>query len=106
MALPEHNPEIGSEQVLILAETDLPEEEHRALRRRVRQAVPDALGLTAVRVDFVPSQWLIKTTWEVVLTPVTYAVVGFLKRREGVEVFDSDTDFNPFGRGAVEDIEK
>jgi uncharacterized integral membrane protein (TIGR00697 family) len=44
------------------------------------------------------SQWAIKTAWEVLLTPVTYAVVGFLKRREGVEVFDSDTDFSPFAR--------
>ena len=55
--------------------------------------------------EVVISQWLIKTTWEVVLTPVTYAVVGFLKRREGVDVYDSDTDFNPFGGGAVEDLE-
>ena len=32
------------------------------------------------------SQWVIKTAWEALLTPVTYAVVDFLKRREGVEV--------------------
>jgi uncharacterized integral membrane protein (TIGR00697 family) len=44
------------------------------------------------------SQWLIKTAWEALLTPVTYVVVGFLKRREGVDVFDSDTDFSPFAR--------
>ena len=44
------------------------------------------------------SQWLIKTAWEALLTPVTYAVVGFLKRREGIEVFDADTDFSPFAR--------
>ena len=44
------------------------------------------------------SQWLIKTAWEALLTPVTYAVVGFLKRREGVEVFDTRTDFSPFAR--------
>ena len=37
--------------------------------------------------------------WEVVLTPVTYAVVGFLKRREGVDVFDRGTDFSPFHTG-------
>lgn len=43
------------------------------------------------------SQWLIKAGWEALLTPVTYQVVGFLKRREGVEVFDTDTDFSPFG---------
>jgi uncharacterized integral membrane protein (TIGR00697 family) len=42
------------------------------------------------------SQWLIKTVWEALLTPVTYAVVGFLKRREGVDVFDASTDFSPF----------
>ena len=44
------------------------------------------------------TQWVIKTSWEVLLTPVTYLVVGFLKRREGVEVFDSDTDFSPFAK--------
>jgi len=44
------------------------------------------------------SQWAIKTAWEALLTPVTYAVVGFLKRREGVDVFDTQTDFSPFAR--------
>jgi len=44
------------------------------------------------------SQWLIKSAWEALLTPVTYGVVGFLKRREGVEVFDAGTDFSPFAR--------
>lgn len=42
------------------------------------------------------SQWAIKTAWEALLTPVTYAVVGWLKRREGVEIFDTATDFSPF----------
>ncbi len=46
------------------------------------------------------SQWAIKTTWEALLTPVTYAVVGTLKRAEGVEVFDTDTDFSPFASSA------
>lgn len=44
------------------------------------------------------TQWIVKTVWEVVLTPVTYAVVGWLKRREGVEVFDTDTAFSPFAK--------
>jgi uncharacterized integral membrane protein (TIGR00697 family) len=44
------------------------------------------------------SQWAIKTAWEAILTPVTYAVVGFLKRREGVDVYDTATDFSPFAR--------
>ncbi len=42
------------------------------------------------------TQWVLKVTWEVVLTPVTYAVVGFLKRREGVDVYDTGTNFSPF----------
>lgn len=42
--------------------------------------------------------WALKVLWEVVLTPVTYAVVGFLKAREGVDVFDEDTDFSPFAK--------
>jgi hypothetical protein len=37
-----------------------------------------------------------KITVEVVFTPVTYAVVGFLKRREGVDTYDRDTHFTPF----------
>jgi len=44
------------------------------------------------------TQWVIKTSWEVLLTPVTYVVVGFLKRREGVEVFDTGTNFSPFAK--------
>jgi len=46
----------------------------------------------------VVSQWLIKTLWEAVLTPVTYLAVGWLKKREGVDVFDDGTDFSPFAK--------
>ena len=46
--------------------------------------------------QIVLSQWAIKTLWEALLTPVTYAAVGALKRAEGVELFDTDTDFSPF----------
>jgi queuosine precursor transporter len=42
------------------------------------------------------TNWGLKVLWEVVLTPVTYAVVGYLKRREGVDVYDNHTDFTPF----------
>jgi queuosine precursor transporter len=42
------------------------------------------------------TQWALKVGWEVVLTPLTYAVVGWLKRREGLDVFDEGTDFTPF----------
>ncbi|MBC2666172.1 queuosine precursor transporter [Novosphingobium flavum] len=47
------------------------------------------------------TQWIIKTGWEVLLTPVTYLVVGFLKKREGVDVFDTDTDFSPFAKASA-----
>jgi hypothetical protein len=42
------------------------------------------------------TNWLLKVLWEVVLTPVTYAVVGWLKRKEGVDIFDDSTNFTPF----------
>jgi len=42
------------------------------------------------------TNWLLKVGWEVVLTPVTYGVVGWLKRKEGVEIFDKGTNFSPF----------
>ncbi|MEZ5757241.1 MAG: queuosine precursor transporter [Emcibacteraceae bacterium] len=42
------------------------------------------------------SNFLIKVSWEAILTPVTYKIVGFLKKVEGVEIFDDKTDFTPF----------
>jgi queuosine precursor transporter len=42
------------------------------------------------------TNYALKVAWEVLLTPVTYKVVGFMKRREGVDVFDGATDFTPF----------
>ena len=42
------------------------------------------------------SSYLIKVAIEVVATPVTYLVVGWLKRAEGVDAFDRRTNFNPF----------
>jgi queuosine precursor transporter len=43
----------------------------------------------------ITTQWLIKSAYEVVATPVTYAVVNFLKHREGLDVYDYHTRFNP-----------
>jgi queuosine precursor transporter len=42
------------------------------------------------------TQWVLKVGWEAILTPVTYAAVGWLKRREGMDVYDEGTDFTPF----------
>jgi hypothetical protein len=41
------------------------------------------------------SQWLFKVVYEIVATPLTYFVVNFLKRKEGVDYFDMETNFNP-----------
>jgi uncharacterized integral membrane protein (TIGR00697 family) len=42
------------------------------------------------------AQFVTKTLVEVLFTPVTYAIVGFLKRAEHEDYYDRDTDFNPF----------
>jgi uncharacterized integral membrane protein (TIGR00697 family) len=42
------------------------------------------------------AQFVAKVGVEVVLTPVTYKIVNFLKRAEQVDHYDRDTDFNPF----------
>ncbi|MGN6030279.1 MAG: queuosine precursor transporter [Thermomicrobiales bacterium] len=42
------------------------------------------------------TNWILKTGYEAAFTPVTYLVVNKLKRLEGVDVFDRDTNFNPF----------
>jgi uncharacterized integral membrane protein (TIGR00697 family) len=42
------------------------------------------------------SGYFFKVAYEVLATPLTYAVVNFLKRREGVDSFDYSTNFNPF----------
>lgn len=42
------------------------------------------------------TNWLLKVGWEVLLTPVTYGVVNWLKRKEGVDIFDEGTNFSPF----------
>jgi queuosine precursor transporter len=42
------------------------------------------------------TQYVLKTGWEIVMTPVTYRVVGFLKRAESEDFYDRHTDFTPF----------
>jgi uncharacterized integral membrane protein (TIGR00697 family) len=43
----------------------------------------------------VRNQWLAKVIYEAAVTPFTYVVVDFLKRKEGLDTFDYDTNFNP-----------
>ncbi|HAR95426.1 MAG TPA: transporter [Deltaproteobacteria bacterium] len=48
-----------------------------------------------VLLSAVGTQWLVKCLYEAAATPLTYKIVGSLKRREGVDVYDRDTRFNP-----------
>jgi len=42
------------------------------------------------------AQFIVKVSVEVVFTPITYKVVGFLKRAEREDYYDRQTNFNPF----------
>src|SRR5256714_15408152 len=52
--------------------------------------IPQQLILTTIL-----TQWIFKVVYEVVATPFTYTVVGFLKRRENIDTYDYRTNFNP-----------
>lgn len=47
-------------------------------------------------VSVMIGNYFIKVIWEVVATPFTYLIVGFLKKAEHEDYYDKDTDFNPF----------
>ena len=40
--------------------------------------------------------WLAKVLFEAIATPFTYKAVNFLKRKEAIDTYDYQTDFNPF----------
>lgn len=42
------------------------------------------------------TNYVLKVSWEAVITPVTYQVVGFLKRAEDEDYYDHKTNFTPF----------
>lgn len=47
-------------------------------------------------VSVMIANYILKCAWEIVNTPITYLIVGFLKRAENEDYFDRDTDFTPF----------
>jgi len=53
--------------------------------------IPTLQALAATVV----TQWLFKTSYEVIATPLTYGIVAYLKRVEGLDTYDRMTDFNP-----------
>jgi uncharacterized integral membrane protein (TIGR00697 family) len=46
------------------------------------------------------TQYVMKSAWEVLATPLTYRVVAFLKRAEHEDYYDRDTNFTPFSLDA------
>ena len=70
----------------------------------VGQGLDSLVFMTVAFADVIPlgglataivTQWLAKIAYEAAATPLTYLVIGFLKRREGIDVYDTDTRFNP-----------
>lgn len=52
--------------------------------------LPSSAMLTAIL-----SQWMFKVAYETLVTPLTYLVVNFLKKKENEDYFDKTTNFNP-----------
>ncbi|HSO63055.1 MAG TPA: queuosine precursor transporter [Desulfobacterales bacterium] len=46
--------------------------------------------------QLIVTQWLFKSAYEVIATPLTYVVVNFLKRTEQQDHYDRETNFNPW----------
>ena len=53
---------------------------------------------TGLLIRAILSGWFLKVFIEIVMTPVTYYVVGKLKKSEKEDYFDKNTNFNPFTR--------
>jgi queuosine precursor transporter len=49
-----------------------------------------------IALSLIVANYIFKVAIEIILTPVTYGVVGFLKQAEGEDYYDRETDFNPF----------
>ncbi|MGH8139828.1 MAG: queuosine precursor transporter [Steroidobacteraceae bacterium] len=54
------------------------------------------LMTTKQLVGVTVTQYVLKSSWEVIMTPATYKIVGFLKRVEHEDFYDRGTDFTPF----------
>jgi uncharacterized integral membrane protein (TIGR00697 family) len=49
-----------------------------------------------VLVNMIGMQWLTKSLYEALLTPLTYMAVNYIKRVEQEDFYDYETNFNPF----------
>lgn len=71
----------------------------------VGQSVDSAVFITIAFLGTLPggalielliTQWLVKVVYEAIATPLTYVVVGYVKRKEGIDTYDVDVSLNPF----------
>lgn len=53
------------------------------------------LPLEAILI-LIASEYVIKVAYEVLATPFTYKIVGWLKRKEGIDVYDRNINYSPF----------
>jgi uncharacterized integral membrane protein (TIGR00697 family) len=51
---------------------------------------------TELVIHVMITNYVVKVVWEVLMTPLTYKIVNFLKRAEHEDYFDRDTNFTPF----------
>ena len=51
----------------------------------------------SVAIGGAVTAWIVKTLYEIAATPLTYLVVGWLKRTERMDIYDAPRSLNPFG---------
>jgi uncharacterized PurR-regulated membrane protein YhhQ (DUF165 family) len=60
-----------------------------------------AFGITGIfnsgqLITAILVQWGFKVLYEILATPLTYTIVAYLKRHEGLDTYDYRTNYNPF----------
>jgi len=53
-------------------------------------------GTPVFAVVMILHHWVAKIAIEAMATPLTYGIVGYLKKKEGIDTYDDATNFNPF----------
>lgn len=53
-------------------------------------------GTSSFTASMILYHWITKVVIEIVFTPLTYLIVNYLKRREEIDTYDYQTNFNPF----------
>ncbi len=54
------------------------------------------IGTSSSVPTMILHHWVAKVIIEAIFTPATYLIVGWLKRKEGIDTYDDHTKYNPF----------